>query len=136
MTPSRKLVIDRTFSKKFTIILFIVLPILAFFIGTNYQKFLTNKDKLINQTPCTDEVKICSDGSSVGRTGTKCEFTPCPTINQENKQRIIKPPKVYECPKSDYVDCMPGPNKLNSECSAGYLQWAQENCPGFNGAAY
>ncbi len=28
---------------------------------------------------CTMEAKICPDGSSVGRTGPNCEFTPCPT---------------------------------------------------------
>jgi len=28
---------------------------------------------------CTMEAKICPDGSSVGRSGPKCEFTPCPT---------------------------------------------------------
>ncbi|MDP4007381.1 MAG: hypothetical protein Q8P55_02185 [bacterium] len=29
-------------------------------------------------TACTQEAKICSDGSAVGRTGPNCEFTPCP----------------------------------------------------------
>jgi hypothetical protein len=29
---------------------------------------------------CTLEAKICPDGSSVGRTGPNCEFTPCPEI--------------------------------------------------------
>jgi len=28
---------------------------------------------------CTAEAKICPDGSSVGRTGPKCEFKTCPT---------------------------------------------------------
>lgn len=27
---------------------------------------------------CTDDAKICPDGSSVGRTGPNCEFAPCP----------------------------------------------------------
>ncbi len=27
---------------------------------------------------CTEEAKICPDGSSVGRQGPKCEFAPCP----------------------------------------------------------
>ncbi len=31
-----------------------------------------------NQTPCTEEAKICPDGSTVGRTGPNCEFAPCP----------------------------------------------------------
>lgn len=27
---------------------------------------------------CTMDAKVCSDGSSVGRTGPDCEFAPCP----------------------------------------------------------
>lgn len=27
---------------------------------------------------CTEEAKICPDGSSVGRTGPDCEFAACP----------------------------------------------------------
>lgn len=29
---------------------------------------------------CTEEAKICPDGSAVGRTGPNCEFAPCPTV--------------------------------------------------------
>ncbi len=29
---------------------------------------------------CTEEAKICPDGSAVGRTGPNCEFAPCPNI--------------------------------------------------------
>ncbi len=29
---------------------------------------------------CTEEAKLCPDGSYVSRTGTKCEFTPCPEV--------------------------------------------------------
>jgi hypothetical protein len=28
---------------------------------------------------CTQEAKLCPDGSAVGRTGPNCEFTACPT---------------------------------------------------------
>ncbi len=28
---------------------------------------------------CTQEAKICPDGSAVGRTGPNCSFAPCPT---------------------------------------------------------
>ena len=40
--------------------------------------------KFLDATPtpiskaCTMEAKICPDGSSVGRTGPNCEFSPCP----------------------------------------------------------
>jgi hypothetical protein len=30
------------------------------------------------QKACTQEAKLCPDGSSVGRNGPNCEFTPCP----------------------------------------------------------
>jgi hypothetical protein len=33
-----------------------------------------------NQKACTQEAKICPDGSSVGRTGPNCEFAACPTV--------------------------------------------------------
>ena len=29
---------------------------------------------------CTEEVKLCPDGSAVGRVGPKCEFAPCPIL--------------------------------------------------------
>ncbi|MEK6891936.1 MAG: hypothetical protein AABX25_02000 [Nanoarchaeota archaeon] len=30
---------------------------------------------------CTEEAKICPDGSAVGRTGPNCEFAPCPSAD-------------------------------------------------------
>ena len=53
----------------------------------NPSGLATNKDSLeipviIGTTApvkaCTQEAKLCSDGSYVGRTGPNCEFTPCP----------------------------------------------------------
>jgi hypothetical protein len=32
---------------------------------------------------CTEEAKICPDGSAVGRTGPNCEFAPCPDAGAE-----------------------------------------------------
>lgn len=34
------------------------------------------------QVYCTDDVKLCPDGSYVGRSGPNCEFAPCPNLNQ------------------------------------------------------
>jgi len=42
----------------------------------------------------------------------------------------------YNCPKNEYVDCMPGPGAVKAECASDFLQWAQTNCPNFKGAAY
>lgn len=32
---------------------------------------------------CTDEVKVCPDGSFVGKTGPQCQFAPCPLFDPE-----------------------------------------------------
>ncbi|HLL61033.1 MAG TPA: PsbP-related protein [Candidatus Nitrosocosmicus sp.] len=43
----------------------------------------------------------------------------------------------YSCPNKEYVDCMPMMNPVaKPQCEPDYLQWAQKNCPGFQGAAY
>ncbi|KKR80855.1 MAG: hypothetical protein UU73_C0002G0160 [Candidatus Daviesbacteria bacterium GW2011_GWA1_41_61] len=43
----------------------------------------------------------------------------------------------YVCPKSEWVNCMPGPDFKNQEqCSEDFLKWAKSNCPSFKGGAY
>jgi hypothetical protein len=51
------------------------------------QKNLADVDQSMNNLPvvtthraCTEEAKLCPDGSYVSRTGPKCEFMPCPEI--------------------------------------------------------
>lgn len=44
--------------------------------------------------------------------------------------------QTYTCPGSEWVDCMPGPGMDKLRCQKDYLSWMQENCQGFNGAAY
>lgn len=46
-------------------------------IGGYYS--MTNSLPFPTSTACTMEAKVCPDGSSVGRSGPKCEFSPCPT---------------------------------------------------------
>ena len=43
-----------------------------------------------NKIACTQEALICPDGSSVSRTGPKCEFAPCPKaqINFNNREKF------------------------------------------------
>ncbi|HYD34719.1 MAG TPA: hypothetical protein VD999_01485 [Vitreimonas sp.] len=52
---------------------------------------------------CTLEAKICPDGSSVGRSGPECEFTPCPSFSPLPKTESdnindfsISPPAGYK----------------------------------------
>lgn len=41
--------------------------------------FVESSSASSKQVACTEEAKICPDGSSVGRTGPKCEFAACPS---------------------------------------------------------
>lgn len=41
---------------------------------------------------CTEEAKICPDGSAVGRQGQNCEFAPCPDANFTLYGRITLSP--------------------------------------------
>lgn len=60
------------------------------------------------QLACTEEAKICPDGTGVGRSGPSCEFAPCPFPNVE------------------FVDA-----SLSFALPAGYAQGVQE--PGADG---
>lgn len=45
---------------------------------------------------CTEEARMCPDGSSVGRQGPNCEFTPCPTTaNQQSSPEITAITETY-----------------------------------------
>lgn len=59
------------------IILFVVIAVL---LGTvSIFVFTTIKHKTgLNTIACTQEAKLCPDGSAVGRTGPNCVFAPCP----------------------------------------------------------
>lgn len=66
------------------IILFIATALFSLFYASIYLPLSSKVDKLTHTpsvTPkaCTEEAKICPDGSSVMRTGPECEFTQCPT---------------------------------------------------------
>lgn len=57
--------------KLLALLIIIVLASIMYFISGYSQN---------NTKVCTFEAKICPDGSSVGRSGPNCEFTPCPTV--------------------------------------------------------
>jgi len=76
-------------SKLVALLLFILLPIVSFIFGVNYQKTISENVNNSNQPKqaCTLEAKICPGGIAVGRTGSNCEFTPCPTLTKTNNQK-------------------------------------------------
>jgi hypothetical protein len=52
-------------------------------ITPNKAKSTINQDRITKQIVCTQEVKLCPDGSYVSRTGPNCEFTECPVIYEQ-----------------------------------------------------
>jgi hypothetical protein len=60
-----------------------VLAVAAYVLGA---KLLTPTPK---QRACTQEAKICPDGSSVGRTGPNCEFAACPVVSETPIETIM-----------------------------------------------
>jgi|SRR3989344_8676138 len=58
------------------IVVAMLTALIAFWVGT------TRIAKApIDGVACTQEAKLCPDGSAVGRTGPNCEFAKCPTAN-------------------------------------------------------
>lgn len=43
----------------------------------------------VREVACTEEAKLCPDGSGVGRTGPNCEFAPCPTEDDINSWKTF-----------------------------------------------
>lgn len=53
-----------------------------------------------DQIVCTQDAKLCPDGTSVGRVGPKCEFTPCPNPPTSPELELIK----IACAKKEQED--------------------------------
>lgn len=70
---------------------------------------------------CTEEAKLCPDGSAVGRIGPNCEFTECPqppsTSNDETPNW-----KTYISEKFNYQ--FQHPNLLLNQCNVGGIEEA------------
>ncbi len=57
----------------------ILLFLLSIIVGTGYVLFRSgNIPFLKKEVACTQDAKICPDGTAVGREGSNCEFAPCP----------------------------------------------------------
>jgi hypothetical protein len=69
------------------IVLILVIGIGGFLYRNEVERPLANLPPLVsggnNGVACTDEAKICPDGSAVGRTGPNCTFAVCPSPNAE-----------------------------------------------------
>ena len=63
------------------VIIFLILILILIAIGylAYNMYFLNGKNNGQENIACTEEAKICPDGSAVGRIGPDCEFALCPT---------------------------------------------------------
>jgi hypothetical protein len=69
----------------------IIVLILALVIITSYLVFWRDNNSAVNpgevegeQTYCTQDAKLCPDGSYVGRVAPTCEFAECPVSSSTN----------------------------------------------------
>lgn len=65
-------------SKILALIVFLTALIIAFFLGMQYQETIFTQTIGQDSKTCTQEAKLCPDGSYVSRQGPNCEFTSCP----------------------------------------------------------
>ena len=96
-------------TKKLIIIITATL-MLAGIIALLYFRGLNNEPE---QVACTMEAMLCPDGSSVGRTGPKCEFSPCPTTTLDPNANwiefisegfTVKHPPTWTLGQSEYTE--------------------------------
>jgi len=88
-------------SKAIALIMFTLLPIIAFLLGMQFQQKLTKDvpSVEIEQQACTMDAKVCPDGSTVGRTGPNCEFSACPDSNASEAETFsgVVTDLIYDC---------------------------------------
>jgi len=94
---------------------------------------------------CTKEAKICPDGSSVGRSGEKCEFEECPSSGEvycEDEERgvgacieIYQPVCGWNDPEKIQCITYPCASTYSNSCFAcrneGVLYYTEGECPSF-----
>lgn len=102
-------------------IVLIVLIISGFFAFQKLSKNLNfqGNNQLQNQEQdkniaCSQEAKMCEDGSFISRTGPNCEFTECPTLDNKEKLCLDSGGSVVN------IDCYcPGTADFYNTCAIG-----------------
>lgn len=77
------------------------------------------------QVYCTQDAKLCPDGSSVGRVGPSCEFAPCPNgdtatespteLHTQYISAHVWPPKITRTKRGYTCDPETSPSKSRSQ---------------------
>ena len=66
---------------RLTGIFFLIVAIFMIYSVLQSNELMENERLEDSEVVCIMDAKLCSDGSSVGRVGPNCEFTPCPDEN-------------------------------------------------------
>lgn len=74
----------------------IVLVIIVLLTGLLAGTYFLGKNSKTGEKACTQEAKLCSDGSYVGRTGPNCEFSACPTPQDQTGNPNLTPGEPKE----------------------------------------
>jgi hypothetical protein len=113
--------------KKINAVILVCLLIAVVASGYFVLRGQQNKNNL--PVVCTQEAKICPDGSSVSRVGLKCEFAPCPdytvgwkTSHNSNYGFSLKYP-------ADFFDPQQQPRLLAGDCNYNVFP---DKCPNIN----
>jgi len=67
--------------KGITLLIAIIIILVVVLIGGGAVYYYYATKTQPKSAACTEEAKVCPDGSSVGRTGPNCEFATCPAID-------------------------------------------------------
>lgn len=78
------------------------------------------------QQACTDEAKVCPDGSAVGRTGPNCTFAECPTL--------AIPATIATTTKTSNIGGVPRATTTTYACNADAKQCPDGTSVGRTGA--
>lgn len=104
-------------------VLAVVLAVLSFWIYRNYPYGATKPQE---QIACTMDAKICPDGSSVGRSGPRCEFAACPKVEESSSSADISDWKTYENLKYGYSIRYPSNWSVFGEDAETYISVVNE----------
>ncbi|MFA5000653.1 MAG: hypothetical protein WC531_00275 [Candidatus Paceibacterota bacterium] len=99
--------------KKYLIVLIVVVLVIIS-AGVVYWKLIKPISIVPDQVACTEEAKICPDGSAVGRQGPNCEFAECPVAQAVDETADWK---IYKNDKYGFEFKYPSNWSLSSQGS-------------------